>query len=532
MSLPLSKTFQDYWDALTLENCQELLKQWIQSLSEETFADLLSDSLIESFDLEFLKKNKLVPLACKQNYLYMLHPEPSIELATSLSQTLAFPVVLLSVPQALIDKIWQPVAINFSTNALACPVTLSKSNDDSQSISSIFKELLGRAQELRASDIHLESQSDRSVLVRFRIDGLLHNIETYSARDFDFSTRLVSKIKVAADLDIAETRIPQDGRFTEQILDQSVDLRVSTLPALNGEKVVIRLLPNENPFQALRELGMEGESLLTYYNWIKKPQGMVLITGQTGSGKTSTLYTTLSNILHSEKNIVTIEDPIEYQLKGITQVQVHSKVGLTFANGLRSILRQDPDTILIGEIRDAETAEIAYQAALTGHMVLSTLHTNDAPSAIIRLMDIQVEPYLIASATLGVVAQRLIRRVCTHCAQPYTPGKELLLSLMLDIRIEYQFYRAVGCEICFQTGYYGREGIFEIMPVDEELANLISQKESLNRIKNHLKDQKVRSLADSAIAKAIRGLTTIEEINRVVPFSQLPTRPNARLLTF
>jgi general secretion pathway protein E/type IV pilus assembly protein PilB len=395
------------------------------------------------------------------------------------------------------------------------------------SVSQIFKQLLFRAKQYRASDIHLEPQSDHSVLVRYRIDGLLHDVETLQAVEFDFNTRLVSKIKVSADLDIAETRIPQDGRITEFIGDDSVDLRVSTLPSLHGEKVVIRLLPHKNPFQELRDLGLEGEALLTYYNWIKKPQGMVLITGQTGSGKTSTLYTTLSHILNTEKNVVTIEDPIEYQLKGATQVQVHPKVGLTFANGLRSILRQDPDTILLGEIRDAETAEIAYQAALTGHLVLSTLHTNDAPSAIIRLMDIQVEPYLIASATLGVVAQRLIRRVCPHCAQPYTPGQDLLRSLHLNPRQEYEFFKAVGCEACFQTGYYGREGIFEVMPVDDTLANLITQKEQLSKLRHHLQSQKVQSLYESAIGKLVRGLSTVEEIHRVVPPAQQSQRSAA-----
>ncbi len=495
-----------------------LIPDWLQHLELSESLPPLQWDLIQSFEPAWITENQILPIAYVQDHLFMAHPQASQPLQIALTDTLQQPVVLYPCSQHALERFWKYF------RQVEQSASLKNEANSEISVSQIFKQLLFQAKQYRASDIHLEPQSDHSVLVRYRIDGLLHDVETLQAVDFDFNTRLVSKIKVAADLDIAETRIPQDGRITELIGEEPVDLRVSTLPSLHGEKVVIRLLPHKNPFQELRDLGLEGEALLTYYNWIKKPQGMVLITGQTGSGKTSTLYTTLSHILNAEKNVVTIEDPIEYQLKGATQVQVHPKVGLTFANGLRSILRQDPDTILLGEIRDAETAEIAYQAALTGHLVLSTLHTNDAPSAIIRLMDIQVEPYLIASATLGVVAQRLIRRVCSQCAQPYTPGQDLLRSLHLNPQQEYEFFKAMGCEACFQTGYYGREGIFEVMSVDETLANLISQKEQLGKLRHHLQAQKVQNLYESAIGKVVRGLSTVEEIHRVVPPAQQSQR--------
>lgn len=513
MNYSVFKNHQDWLMCLSETPIEQVLHRLIQQLEKNFSEALLDKNLIASLDPLILAEQQLIPLCFYQQTLYLAHSAPSVE------QQLQFEHIF-GCSVSLLPCCFEHYPLDFKTSPLSpVPIKLEPS------VSDTFQELLCHAREVRASDVHLEPQQDQSILVRFRVDGLLHDIQTLHSFDFDYSRRMISKIKVAAELDIAETRVPQDGRITEIIQSEPVDLRVSTLPSLHGEKIVIRLLPHKNPFQELRDLGFEGEALLTYYSWIKKPQGMVLITGQTGSGKTSTLYTTLSHLLNAEKNVVTIEDPIEYQLKGATQVQVHPKVGLTFANGLRSILRQDPDTILLGEIRDAETAEIAYQAALTGHMVLSTLHTNDAPSAIIRLMDIQVEPYLIASATLGVVAQRLIRRVCSQCVQSYTPAQDLLRSLGLESkRQEYTFSKAIGCEHCFHTGYYGREGIFEVMPVDNTLAALISQKKDLTQIRDHLQSQKIQSLFDAAIGKVERGLTTVEEVYRIVP----PTQHNHR----
>jgi general secretion pathway protein E len=471
---------------------------------------LLNAKLIASFDKQLLANHAIIPLHFHQGVLYAGRHEVNEDILQRLQITLGCKLYLFHISLNLYEQF----VVEFQQQSTST-VTVKE-----PLVTDIFQRLLVKAKTLRASDIHLEPQLTPSVMVRFRIDGLLHDIETLESTEFDFRMRLVCKIKVAANLDIAETRVPQDGRISEHINEEPVDLRVSTLPSLHGEKVVIRILPHKNPFEEMRDLGLTGEALLTYYNWVKKPQGMILITGQTGSGKTSTLYTTLSRILHTEKNIVTIEDPIEYKIARVTQVQVHPKVGLTFANGLRSILRQDPDIILLGEIRDHETAEIAYQSALTGHLVLSTLHTNDAPNAIIRLLDMNVEPYLIGSATLGVVAQRLLRKVCRHCAEPYTPGLDLIRTIGLDMQTEYLFYRENGCEQCFNTGYYGREGIFEVMPVDEELISMMQQKEQLPFIREHLQKQKLQTLFESAIGKLVQGLTTMEEIYRVVPPTQ------------
>jgi general secretion pathway protein E len=475
------------------------IKQLLSVFSKGFDPGLLDPHFIRSFDVAFLRQERLVPLAFKANTLHagIFQPEPGAleRLRAQFKCGISLHPLSSDCFEDFCDWL-EPKAVSMAV---------------------IFDRLLEKAKALRASDIHLEPQADASILVRLRIDGLLHDTERLTSTQFDYRARLVSKIKVAADLDIAETRIPQDGRITKEISGEPVDLRVSTLPSLHGEKVVIRLLPHKNPFAEITDLGLEGAGLHLYRHWIQKPQGMILITGQTGSGKTSTLYTTLSQVVHSEKNIITIEDPIEYQLKGVTQVQVHPRVGLTFASGLRAILRQDPDIILLGEIRDFETAEIAYQAALTGHLVLSTLHTNDAPGAIIRLMDIGVEPYLIANATLGVVAQRLVRKVCLHCAEAYTPDKSLLHELGLNSEGEYTFYRALGCEQCFHTGYYGRVGIFEVMQIDEELSDLIVQKEQLSNIRSYLQSRKTQSLFDSALNKVQQGITTLEEIQRVVP---------------
>ncbi|MBC8120966.1 MAG: type II/IV secretion system protein [Gemmatimonadaceae bacterium] len=389
---------------------------------------------------------------------------------------------------------------------------------DTKRVSDQVQWLLSEALKSRASDVHLESQ-ENGLRVRFRIDGLLREIGSFPVTE---SKLLLSRVKVLADLDIANHRTPQDGRVTQELNGQLVDLRVSTLPCLHGEKAVLRLLPKNNTFQALEELGFGIEDLMTYRTWLDRAQGLILITGPTGSGKTSTLYTSLRQILDPVRNVVTIEDPIEYQLAGINQVQVHPKAGLTFASGLRSILRQDPDIIMVGEIRDQETAQTVFQAAMTGHLVLSTLHTNDAPGAVSRLLDMAVEPYLIADALVGVVAQRLVRRVCSHCGRTYTPTGTDLHRLKLVPHPEHpgpgglQWTQAVGCEHCFGCGYHGREGIFEVMTIDHGLRNLIHARASHNDLQSYQRAHDVRSLSEAGIAKVMEGSTTIEELLRVV----------------
>ncbi len=388
---------------------------------------------------------------------------------------------------------------------------------DEGAIANDVRALMGEALNQRASDIHFEPTT-KGLIVRFRVDGILRDICRYFSTVQDLRKVVLARIKIIADLNIAEQRQPQDGRVTEVLGGQRVDLRVSTLPTLHGEKCVIRILPHENNFSTLLDLGMPKARLSIYEEWLSRSQGMILITGPTGSGKTSTLYTSLAKLVDTTKNVVTVEDPVEYQLARVNQVQVNTKAGLTFASGLRSILRQDPDIVMIGEIRDLETAEIAIQAALTGHLVLSTLHTNDAASTIARLMDMGVEPFLISSALIGVLAQRLVRKVCS-CHKEYKPSTEELELLHLTSSNDEVFAKALGCEKCNQLGYSGREGVFEIMPVSERIQQMIQERAGLNEIKAELTRVGVSNLAHAGIQKVRKRKTTLEELLRVIPIT-------------
>lgn len=388
---------------------------------------------------------------------------------------------------------------------------------DEGAIANDVRALMTEALNQRASDIHFEPTT-KGLIVRFRIDGILRDVCRFFSTVQDLRKVVIARIKIIADLNIAEQRQPQDGRVTEVLGGQRVDLRVSTLPTLHGEKCVIRILPHENNFSTLLDLGMPKGRLATYEEWLNRSQGMILITGPTGSGKTSTLYTSLAKLVDTTKNVVTVEDPVEYQLARVNQVQVNVKAGLTFSSGLRSILRQDPDIVMIGEIRDKETAEIAVQAALTGHLVLSTLHTNDAASTIVRIMDMGVEPYLIASALIGVVAQRLVRKVCS-CHQQYKPSSEELELLHLTSSTDEVFAKATGCEKCSNLGYSGREGVFEIMPVNEKIQQMIQERPNLNDIKAELARIGVPTLAHAGIQKVRKRKTTVEELLRVTPIT-------------
>ncbi len=389
---------------------------------------------------------------------------------------------------------------------------------DEGAIANDVRALMAEALSHRASDIHFEPTT-KGLIVRFRVDGVLKDICRYFSTVQDLRKVVLARIKIIADLNIAEQRQPQDGRVSEVLGGQRVDLRVSTLPTLHGEKCVIRILPHENNYSNLLDLGMPKGRLATYEEWLGRSQGMILITGPTGSGKTSTLYTSLAKLVDTSKNVVTVEDPVEYQLARVNQVQVNVKAGLTFSAGLRSILRQDPDIVMIGEIRDTETAEIAIQAALTGHLVLSTLHTNDAASTIVRLMDMGIAPYLIASALIGVVAQRLVRKVCP-CHQTYKPSTEELELLHLTSSTDELFAKIAGCEKCGNLGYSGREGVFEIMPVNDKIQLMIQEKSNLNEIKAELVRLGVPSLAHAGIQKVRKRKTTLEELLRVIPISK------------
>lgn len=388
------------------------------------------------------------------------------------------------------------------------------SSTDENSIGTEVRWVLQEAAKKGASDIHFEP-FEKDLIVRFRVDGVLDDICKYRCDpQNDYRKIILARIKIIADLNIAEARIPQDGRVTETIDGSKIDLRVSTLPTLHGEKCVIRLLPHENSFLELSDLGMPPHVIPDFEAWLKMSQGMVLITGPTGSGKTSTLYTSLAKLLDVSKNVVTVEDPVEFQLARVNQVQVNAKAGLTFSAGLRSILRQDPDIVMIGEIRDLETAEIAIKAALTGHLVLSTLHTNDAPSTINRLIDMGVPPYLVASALVGVVAQRLLRRVCSYCKEEYISGPEEKKAV--GIEEGTPLVKATGCQNCNNTGYSGREGIFEIMPLTDDMKIVIQKGAGVDELSSAMREMNMPTLFSAAKEKVIAKKTTVEELMRVV----------------
>jgi type IV pilus assembly protein PilB len=363
----------------------------------------------------------------------------------------------------------------------------------------------------KASDVHIEP--DEKVLrIRYRIDGILHE-ETPPPKELEAA--LISRVKVMANMDIAERRKPQDGRILLKTQGRDIDLRVSTFPTVYGENIVIRILDKTSVLLGLPELGMSESVLKEYDKLIRRPFGIILVTGPTGSGKTTTLYASLSTINSAEKNIITIEDPVEYQLNMIRQTQINPKAGLTFASGLRSILRQDPDIIMVGEIRDAETAEIATHAALTGHLVFSTLHTNDASSAIARLIDMGIEPFLVSTSLIGILAQRLIRVICTKCKEKIASTDAMLKDLGIQSSGNAAFYRGKGCPKCKESGYSGRTGIYELLIINEDIKKLVIIKASADEIKKKAMESGMKTMRDDGIEKALAGITTVEEVLRV-----------------
>jgi len=377
----------------------------------------------------------------------------------------------------------------------------------------LVNHIISQSIKARASDIHIEPYQS-SFKVRYRVDGILYDL---LSPPIGIQPALISRIKVMAKMNIAEKRLPQDGRFEVKIGGQSIDVRVSTIPSSFGERLVLRLLNKSGSLLRLTEIGLSPERLVLLKNLVRSPNGIILVTGPTGSGKTTTLYAILSSINTPDINIITIEDPIEYQIKGISQMQVNPKIDLTFARGLRSIVRQDPDVILIGEIRDRETAEIAVHSALTGHLVFSTLHTNDSASAITRLVDIGIEPFLISSSVMAVAAQRLIRVLCSYCKEASEPDYIALegLGVIPDKFKDGKIYKAKGCEKCFNTGYKGRMAIFEIMVLNSHLKSLILKTYDSNLIKNEALNQNMITLRQDGIQKVLDGITTIEEVLRV-----------------
>ena len=375
----------------------------------------------------------------------------------------------------------------------------------------LVNHVFGQAVKSQASDIHIEPYQQH-LQVRFRLDGVLHNVLSPPRR---LHAAIVSRIKVMARLDIAEKRLPQDGRMEVKIGERLVDVRVSCLPTAFGERVVLRLLEKSGKLLSLEEIGMTPAALAEMKRLLQLSHGIILVTGPTGSGKTTTLYAALSHINSPDKNILTIEDPIEYQLDGIGQMQVNPKINLTFASGLRSMVRQDPDVILVGEIRDRETADIAIHAALTGHLVFSTLHTNDAASAVTRLTDMDIEPFLVSSAVQAIIAQRLVRLLCPHCKEPYEPEEAQWSELGLTKDVAGPIFRAKGCEKCLETGYRGRSGIYEFLRMTESIKGLVLQTSDSNQISKAARAEGMVNLREDGIQKVIEGKTTISEVLRV-----------------
>jgi type IV pilus assembly protein PilB len=393
-------------------------------------------------------------------------------------------------------------------------ITKSVSESHEAPVISLVNLIMLRAIKEGASDIHIEPYGDKSLKVRYRIDGILHDIMTPPR---SLHRAIISRIKIMSNLNIAERRLPQDGRIKVQVHGREVNFRVSTIPAINGESAVLRILDPAQIMLDLKTLGFSKDNFKKFQELIKKPNGIILVTGPTGSGKSTTLYAALNILNSTEKKIMTIEDPVEYHLDGVNQLQAKPKIGLTFAAGLRSFLRQDPDIMLVGEIRDRETAEIAIQAALTGHLVLSTLHTNDAPSSIIRLIDMGIEPFLISSSVIGVLAQRLVRKICPYCKKevPITDEIKLIMEEFNISPEEIKLFYGEGCSHCKQTGYKGRTAIFELMVINEYIRELIYKNAPLAEIRETaIKKNGMIALKEDGLQKVSKGITTLEEVMR------------------
>ena len=472
----------------------------------------ISEELLQKVPLQILKKERLIPLSEDENSVTVATDNPfNYEGLKKLEWFFSKPVRPVVVP-------FDEITNFFSSGDLTSEEARVQESygedlltvEEEAPAVQFINEILTLAVRVRASDIHFEPFRDR-MRVRLRVDGVLKTVRELPASKVP---PVISRLKIMANLDIAEKRLPQDGRIMVRLGGKEIDIRVSTLPTYFGERVVLRLLSKESILYSTKELGLLPDDYQIFSQLIKTPHGIILVTGPTGSGKTTTLYAALSEINREEINIITVEDPVEYQLEGISQVQVRPEIGLTFASALRSILRQDPDVIMVGEIRDRETAEIATQAALTGHLVFSTLHTNDAPSSITRLIDMGIEPFLVASSVIGVVAQRLVRKVCPYCKEPYTPTPQELKDLGLT-DFTGSFYRGRGCEHCMGTGYLGRTAIYEILSLDKEVKRLILEGRDSDEIKEFAVSRDMRTLRQDGAQKVKMGITTPEEVLRV-----------------
>jgi general secretion pathway protein E len=509
-----------------------LSKQLDLPVVEEIESGSIDPELVSGIPINFAKQHLVVPLRAGSDEVVVAVADPlntfaldelRVLLRRPIRPVLAEGQVILESinriydrsageAEALVDDL-EETDLDTLAHELEEPQDLLDASGEAPIIR-LVNSLLFQAVKERCSDVHLEPQ-ERDISVRFRRDGVLYEILHTQKR---FQASIISRIKIMGGLNIAEKRLPQDGRIRIKIAGRDIDIRLSTVPTIFGERVVMRLLDKSSVLLDLSEIGFNEANLMLMNQIINKSHGIVLVTGPTGSGKTTTLYAALSKINTSEVNILTVEDPVEYQLPGISQIHVNEKIDLSFANVLRSFLRQDPDIIMVGEIRDLPTAEIAIQASLTGHLVLSTVHTNDAASAVTRLVDMGVEPFLVASSLVAILAQRLVRIVCPHCRQETAPTREEWSELGQRYESDVlpkKVYKAVGCAKCFKTGYYGRTGIYELMLVNDEIRQMVLKNVDSGTIKKAAVMRGMKTLRDDGADKVSRGITTMEEVLRV-----------------
>ncbi len=503
-------------------NIEEFLKNLAKEL-KIPYMDFdttdINYSIASKAPLEYLKKYFALPFKEDEINVYVALKDPLNITIQEVMQRI-FPRKLVKVVLADPDQIEKHLN-KLETNAKIKDIieeikkettkNQAENTKDSSAILKLIEIILKNSILARGSDIHIEP-TKTNCIVRTRIDGALNEMFIF---DKDIYPPLSSRIKLLANLDIAEKRKPQDGRFSATILNKEFDFRVSTLPIVTGESIVMRILDKSKVMIKLEDLGMQKKTYETFYKAMHAPYGIIFVTGPTGSGKSTTLYAALNAIKSVETKIITVEDPVEYQVNMIQQTQVNEKAGLTFAEALRSILRQDPDVIMIGEVRDQETLRIAIQAALTGHLVFSTLHTNDAISAVTRVVDMGIEPYLVSGALAAIEAQRLVRKLCPYCKTPTILPDNVLKEIEKDLPKNYQFYKAKGCEKCSQTGYIGREMISEVLGIDTTLSSMIARNSSKEEMLNYAISKGFKTMFQDGILRAAKGITTIEEIFRV-----------------
>lgn len=535
-ALEMQKGTKKRLGAVLIENGAINEKQLIDALVMHLGVEFinLSNVVIQPEMTQYLSKNlaqkfNIVPVKIVQDKLYLAMSDPlnfvAIEEAKSASRKRVIPMISTErsievailklygnerAARAIEEMKWEN---NASGNGEA-DIDTNNLDEDANAAPTIrfVSSVIERAIVEHASDIHLEAHAEE-LHVRMRIDGVMRNILNVPK---NLQSSVISRLKIMGSMDISERKKPQDGRSSVRIKQNDYDLRMSTLPTIYGEKFVIRVLDKSSQLLNKNSLGFEGVDLEKYNNLIQNSSGVVLIVGPTGSGKSSTMYTMIRELNTEQVNLVTLEDPVEYDIAGINQVQINEKTGMTFANGLRAILRQDPDIIAVGEIRDSETAHIAMRAAITGHLVLSTMHTNDAVSTIDRLLDIGIQPYIITTAMRGIISQRLVRRICTHCRKEYDPSDEDLEYMELTRRQDMKFYRGEGCPMCFNAGYRGRIGVFESLMFGRKVRAAISDGAKREELERIIREDGFVSLADNCRRLVTSGVTTIEEARRIL----------------